>query len=64
MEMPKLLVSQVVEVKNFTYDMRIYLNNEQTIKEVMSMLESGDKLMKVWDNNGKIIWERIWKLNY
>ena len=60
MEMPKLLVSQVVEVRrNFTYDMRIYLNNEQTIKEVMSMLESGDKLMKVWDNNGKIIWERL-----
>lgn len=59
MEIPKLLVSQVVEVKNFTYDMRIYLNNEQTIKEVMSMLEHGDKLMKVWDNNGKIIWERI-----
>ena len=59
MEIPKLLVSQVVEVKNFTYDMRIYLNNEQTIKEVMSMLEHGDKLMKVWDNNGKIIWERL-----
>lgn len=59
MEIPKLLVSQVVEVKNFTYDMRIYLNNEQTIKEVMSMLKHGDKLMKVWDNNGKIIWERI-----
>ena len=59
MEIPKLLVSQVVEVKNFTYDMRIYLNNEQTIKEVMSMLEHGDKLMKVWDNNGKIIWEKI-----
>ena len=59
MEIPKLLVSQVVEVKNLTYDMRIYLNNEQTIKEVMSMLKHGDKLMKVWDNNGKIIWERI-----
>lgn len=59
MEIPKLLVSQVVEVKNLTYDMRIYLNNEQTIKEVMSMLEHGDKLMKVWDNTGKIIWERI-----
>ena len=59
MEMPKLLVSQVVEIKKLTYDMRIYLNNEQTIKEVMSMLEHGDKLMKVWDNNGKIIWERI-----
>ena len=60
MEMPKLLVNQVVEVRrNFTYDMRIYLNNEQTIKEVMSMLEHGDKLMKVWDNNGKIIWERL-----
>ena len=59
MEMPKLLVNQVVEIKKLTYDMRIYLNNEQTIKEVMSMLEHGDKLMKVWDNNGKIIWERI-----
>lgn len=59
MEIPKLLVSQVVEVKNLTYDMRIYLNNEQTIKEVMSMLKHGDKLMKVWDNNGKIIWERL-----
>jgi hypothetical protein len=56
---PKLLVGQVVELKKLTYDIRIFLNNENTIKEVMSMIESGDKLMKVWDHTGKIIWENL-----
>ena len=56
---PKLLVGQVVELKKFTYDIRIFLNNENTIKEVMSMIASGDKLKKVWDHTGKIIWENL-----
>lgn len=56
MEIPKLLVGQVVEIKNLAYDIRVYLNNENTIKDVMLMLENGNKLVKIWDKEGKIIY--------
>lgn len=54
MQVPKLVIGQTVEVKTTTsYTIRVYLSNESAIKDVESMLKSGDKLTKVWNAEGK-----------
>lgn len=56
---PKLLiVGRSVEIKYQLSEIRLYLANENTIKQVNELLSNGARLQRVFDKaDGKVLWE-------